>query len=705
MPPADNTPDFDKMTPEEIMTWMESLAKKQGASEGFTTSADMQIADIDPTTVVIDEPGYVPSEGKMKGKKIETVMPSKPSPAVPTPAVVEPPPQETFPPPIEQPAAALPPQPEITPILEPESANQGSMSWLESLAADQGVEFPSLDLLAGAADLAPAAPATPTANPVDWLENLAQSEGVVTDETPTKEPANAGDPMAWLESLAKRQGANDEELMTEANLDVPLPESAQVDGPGYTDYSFDLPGTSGKIGTGEHAAVSPEPAKELEPAALEDPSAWLDSLASGEEFETASTSAQTPAPGEGKMTDAEIQAALASGAVVPHDQMEAWMNRQLEIGAQRSEPEELSAYDPDAPAVPAELPDWLLDQVGNAPPVDETPQPTTASEPPPLLDTIFEPPAVADMPDWLKEEPESSELDSIFANTLEEDAPVIPPPPQETFAPPPLASEPVMAQTASVDTTDPWVEAFEIEYKERQGDTRATPTPVTSAAAFLELEDANLEPERELPVGEPEAVPDWLQGMVPGGEEAAVPADIPDWLKQDVSIAEPEPAVAPTAAGVPDWLQTVDVEPTDIPDWLKSTLGTSEQAVVTPEAAPSAPAAAVVPPAPPAIVPAAPVVGYSPAPVPVQATQIDVQATLNEARSRANVNDIDASLKNYEQLIRANVELDAVVDDVNKLLEKFKTTPAVYRVLGDALMRQGKLQLALDTYRKALNQL
>jgi len=193
--------------------------------------------------------------------------------------------------------------------------------------------------------------------------------------------------------------------------------------------------------------------------------------------------------------------------------------------------------------------------------------------------------------------------------------------------------------------------------------------------------------------------------MVAGGEEAAVPADIPDWLQQDVTIVQPEPAVAPAAGGVPDWLQAVDVEPTDIPDWLKSTLGTSEQAVVTPETTPSAPVAAVVPTAPAAVVPAPPAVGYSPAPVPAQVTQIDVQATLNDARSRANVNDIDASLQNYELLIRANVELDSVVGDVTKLLEKFKTTPAVYRVLGDALMRQGKLQAALDTYRKALNQL
>src|SRR5689334_10729719 len=116
MSPADNTPDFDKMTPEEIMTWMESLAKKQGANEGFTTSADMQIADIDPTSVVIDEPGYVPSEGKMKGKKIEGINTFKAAPAAPPPAptaeveppappitAVEPlppPPQETFPEPI-----------------------------------------------------------------------------------------------------------------------------------------------------------------------------------------------------------------------------------------------------------------------------------------------------------------------------------------------------------------------------------------------------------------------------------------------------------------------------------------------------------------------------------------------------------------------------------------------------------------------------
>jgi hypothetical protein len=705
MSPADNTPDFDKMTPEEIMTWMESLAKKQGANEGFTTSADMQIADIDPSSVVIDEPGYVPSEGKMKGKKIESVNTFKPAAAAPPQAEPPAPPQavEPLPPPLQEtfpePAAATL---ETAPAAEPDAALQGSMSWLESLAADQGVEFPSLDLSSVAADLAPAAPVEAAANPVDWLESLAQSEGITNDEPVTaQQAAGAGDPMAWLESLAKRQGANDEELMTDADVDVPLPASAAIDGPGYTNYSFDMPGSTGKVGTGEHTVVAPEPAKDLEPAALEDPAAWLDSLATGQVFDTSQPTTETA---ETKMSDAEIQAALARGEVVPHDQMEAWMSRQLEIGAQRSEPEELSAYDPDAPAVPADIPDWLIDQVGQAPPIEEAPKATAPSEPPPLSDAIFEPPAVADMPDWLKDEPESNELDSIFANTLEQEQSVIPPPPQESFAPPPPAPAPVVAQAApgDMDTADPWVEAFEIEYKERQGDTSPTPTTVSPAPSFT-LEDAALEPESELPLGEPEDVPDWLEGVVSGVEEAAVPADIPDWLRQDVTIAEPAPTNASISADVPDWLTTSDIEPTEIPDWLKSTLGTSEQVVVTPDAAPAAALAPLAPP--PAIVPAPPVVGYSPAPVPVQAAQIDAQEALNNARSKASANDVDGSLQNYELLIRANVELDSVVGDVTKLLEKFKTTPAVYRVLGDALMRQGKLQAALDTYRKALNQL
>ena len=41
---SDNMPDFDNMTQEEINTWLETLAKRQGASE-VSTAADMDIAE------------------------------------------------------------------------------------------------------------------------------------------------------------------------------------------------------------------------------------------------------------------------------------------------------------------------------------------------------------------------------------------------------------------------------------------------------------------------------------------------------------------------------------------------------------------------------------------------------------------------------------------------------------------------------------
>jgi hypothetical protein len=672
MPPADNTPDFDKMTPEEIMAWMESLAKRQGADAAqFTTSADMEIAEIDPSTVVIDEPGYVPSEGKMKGKKIETIMPSKPAapkapaePARPAAAAAPPPPVAAAPkaapavaatPPSPVPPKAAPPPPAAK---QPEPEGASALSWLESLAADQGGDFPALDLSSIAADIASTSAPQPAAsiNPVDWLENLAQSQGV-ENAAPVEAAPESGDPVSWLESLAKRQGAPTEELTTAANLDVPIPKNVVPDGPGYTDYTFETPDTALKQGELNIPAASKTPAKAWEPSELQDPAAWLDALA-------ASQGAGEAKPTERQMTDDEIQKALAKGQPVPHDQMEAWMNRQLEIGAQRPEPEELAAYDPDAPAVKAEIPDWLLEQVGQAPPEEAAPLPPSA---PPLIDAILEPPAVADIPDWLRDEaPSDSELENIFV--------------------PASASAAPAAQKGAIeiDPNDPWVEALEMEYA--HGKSSASPP----------LQEAALQPETELPAGEPEPVPDWLESVT--AEPAAVPGDMPDWLLAEVGGAPPAPVEQPAVAGdMPDWLKTVDIEASEVPSWLTETLGTSEDvaSVPAPQPVPVASAPVTTPPVRPA----------SPAPVPTRVLQIDVPATLQAARSQANSNDIDACLKSYEMLIRANAELGAVVNDLTKLSEKVKTQPAVYRVLGDGLMRQGQLQAALDIYRKALNQL
>lgn len=703
---SDNTPNFDAMTPEEIMAWMESLAKRQGASEGFTTAADLDVPEIDPSSVVIDEPGYVPPEtsksAKMGGKLPVSAPAAKPAaapkpserkPEPPAPAVAKPsaPPKsavpvspaaarpvETPPKPVEQPkpAAAELPLFEALKSVEPApplpKAEVASLSWLESLAADQSGGMPELDLSSLAADLTPTAPPpVPVTNPVDWLESLTQGQGA---ELPVAtEPS---DPIDWLESLARRQGVRDEELTTSADIDIPLPADLQIDGPGYTDYAFDVPAS--KPAEPAQPVMSAPFAGSPEAETSHDPAAWLDALASASSIKHV--------PEAQAMSDTEIQSALKRGEIIPQDQMEAWMNRQLEIGAQRPEP---VMEQEEAPAIKAELPDWLLEQVGQ--PTQEEPQ-AVSSEKPALIEAILEPPPIAtsEIPDWLQDdEPESNELDSIFA--------IADVPPQENIQET-LGFTP---EAAAMGQGDPWFEAFEQEYQEKRGGTiEAAPPVVSTPVTTSALEAATFEPETTLPEGIVEEVPDWLVGMV--GEEAeAIPAeDIPDWLKQDIGGVlpvepEPEPAIV---SSMPDWLADVDIAAEEIPDWLTQSITSEQAAVITP-----VPAAAVVPapPTAPAPVPAR----ASPAPVPVQAAAIDIPGTLSRARSFASGNDLDNSLLHYEQLIRANAEIDSIVADVTALAEKFKNNAPVLRILGDGLMRQGKLQAALDTYRKALNQL
>ena len=151
------------------------------------------------------------------------------------------------------------------------------------------------------------------------------------------------------------------------------------------------------------------------------------------------------------------------------------------------------------------------------------------------------------------------------------------------------------------------------------------------------------------------------------------------------------------AEDLPDWLKEAGVEKTDtVPDWLIDTITVEvEQPEFAGEAEPMpAPAPTFLP------IP----VAASPAPVPMPVRQIDVAATLESARGKVN-SDVSGALQDYEAIVRANTALDAVVGDLTSLIkqEGYKANAGIYRVLGDGLMRQGRLQEALDTYRKALN--
>ncbi len=666
MPPAD-IPDFDSMSPEEVMAWMESLAKRQGAHEGFTTAADVEIEEIDPDSVEIDEPGYVPF-GEESSPKPAAAKPAEPPPAAPPPPA---PPE-------------LPEIPEMLPGMsfdeeETQPAptfEMGGMAWLESLAADQGSDFPQIDLSSLSEALGTAPASEEAANPIEWLESMANDAEEAPDITELEtagipelslddddfagieDPLAAGiDPMAWLESLAKRQGVKDEELTTAADIKLPAPTQAPE-----PDLS---------------ASFTPQIPREE----TTNPAAWLESL-SAEQAMPAQDAAQASS-----MTDEDIQYALARGVEIPRDEMAAFLDRQLQRQLEGGEfiPPDAD-YDPDAPAEKAELPDWLLEQV--QPPEVET-------EPPALLDEIIEPPDVADLPDWLREDTgiDETELDNIFA--------------PDPVSPPVGLSGTFSA--VEMDTDDPWVVAFD---EESQADPDQIPEwyarnlsdPERIAAvekqAGSELEAAVLEPETELTAGELEpGIPDWLRDAMATGEEMEA-VMIPDWLSADASE---DISLEPAAEiELPDWLRAADtvVEAAEVPDWLRETMDEEDAAASAP-----APAAQAEPtPTVSAIPSAPPVQAMSPVPVPAM-VNVDVEATLAQARRHISSGNVAGGLIEYESIIRANKALDLVVNDLTQLVEQHKDNPAVYRVLGDGLMRQGKLQGALDTYRRALNQL
>lgn len=698
---TDNMPDFDSMSPEEIMAWMETLAKRQGASsEGFTTAADMDIAEIDPDTVVIDEPGYVPygQEAPVQPQAVPARPAAVPPPEPPRPSVPLSVPIEPPRPPAPPPIPVEPERPVMQPAAQQESLfaqpaeEQGSLAWLESLAADQDDSLFNLDL-SGLADEIPEA-VSPAVDPVSWLEDLARSQGEMpATQTPNAPQPAESDSLTWLESLARRQGANPEEFTTAADMAIPAPPE-EVEAPAYTPFSFDTPTT-------HRQPPAPEPLK------LDNPASFLDSLAAEHGYSEEGVRATqrppeppAPEPAESDLSLEGIQQAISQGTVTP-EQMQVFLEHETDFALQAPEEPLLEDYDPDAPPIPAELPDWLLEQVGPPPAAEAQPESTpAASQQPQLEQLIDQASALDDMPDWLKADMTSVEdvdLESIFAQTKD-----------ETQLEMPLASAPAQPSPLvdlEIDPNDPWAEAFDSERE----------LGAVNVDEIPEWYEQNIhDPDRIAAVdriisGEPEA-PDVLEDIAaeaiaavlsaePLPEETVLPAGVPQAIPDWMPVFEPAAAAAaPVVEAVEAAAESQPIEEdlftADMPDWLKEAMEVEEE---IPDIFTNLEPAAQVPaPEPVVIVPPAPAAPRPAAPI---------AASLEAARASSQGGDIETSLSQYEALVRGSIELETVVEDLSHLALIHKGNPAVYRVLGDGLMRQGKLQAALDTYRAALNQL
>lgn len=164
---------------------------------------------------------------------------------------------------------------------------------------------------------------------------------------------------------------------------------------------------------------------------------------------------------------------------------------------------------------------------------------------------------------------------------------------------------------------------------------------------------------------------------------------------------------------LPDWLKQAQLESDEVgavPSWLSESLSTEEYKILNPEptadAAPAEPSPIIAPvPAPSPIVPRR-VEPSRPAAERLAAIPLSEAANvINQARASLKLGDVNAMLDAYERLIRSEVALEEVEVDVERITRDpvHKSNPAVLRVYGDVLLRRGKLQQALDTYRAALN--
>ncbi len=216
----------------------------------------------------------------------------------------------------------------------------------------------------------------------------------------------------------------------------------------------------------------------------------------------------------------------------------------------------------------------------------------------------------------------------------------------------------------------------------------------TELPDWLQVEE---EAEAELPVEpvllEPEpaatavvAAPEFLAPAEPELAEAEpIPAEAPAPVVT-AEVAPPVPAGAPALADMPDWLK-------------KLREGDVEEEVVV---------AAPVRPLPKPVV-AGPMVRSVTTPEPETPAEIaipeEASERLEQARVARDAGNIDEALQYYENLVSSGLQLDRVIEDIKQTIKSYPANAMLYQVMGDAMMKDGRLQSALDAYRTALSKL
>jgi tetratricopeptide (TPR) repeat protein len=83
----------------------------------------------------------------------------------------------------------------------------------------------------------------------------------------------------------------------------------------------------------------------------------------------------------------------------------------------------------------------------------------------------------------------------------------------------------------------------------------------------------------------------------------------------------------------------------------------------------------------------------------------DPDERLELARIARDKGEIEEAVRAYDSLVSRGIHLDSIIDDLQQTVKSYPSNPLVYQLMGDAMMKDGRLQSALEVYRQALSKL
>ena len=89
-------------------------------------------------------------------------------------------------------------------------------------------------------------------------------------------------------------------------------------------------------------------------------------------------------------------------------------------------------------------------------------------------------------------------------------------------------------------------------------------------------------------------------------------------------------------------------------------------------------------------------------PTPPKRAEKDTSQLLEEARQALLSSDFERAAVDYGSLIKNNIELDSVINDLTTGLERDPNVPALWQALGDAFMKNNQLTEAIEAYQKGM---